>query len=315
MKDKSVLITGGAGFIGGALVSALREGNTVIAFDSYAREAVDTHRREFEGVEYVRGDILDLSALRSVVERCDVVIHAAGIAGIDTVGQSPVSTMRVNALGTEMVLRAASDAGSIDRVLTFSTSEVYGQFAFNVKEADGTSVGGVGVSRWTYAASKLFAEHLAFAYWTELGLPTVILRPFNVYGPGQLGEGAVKKFISQALRNDNIIISGEGNQIRAWCYVDDFVDGVIRCAESLDAVGESFNIGNARAVATIIELAQKVKIAVGSSSQIIHAPALSADVQVRVPNTDKARNLLGFEAGVDLDEGIKRTVASMGITL
>jgi len=138
-------------------------------------------------------------------------------------------------------------------------------------------------------------------------LPIVTVRPFNVYGPGQTGEGALQIFIKKALKNETIHIDGDGNQIRAWCFVDDFVTCIMRCMEVPEAIGESFNVGNARAVITILGLAQTVCRVLGSKSEIVFDPPLSADIALRIPSTKKAFELLGFKAAVDLDEGIRKT--------
>lgn len=306
MKGKSILITGGAGFIGGRLASQLRDENAVVVMDNMNRS--QSALAEVDGVEYVRGDVLNSDDLNDAMTGRNVVIHAAGIAGIDTVGKSPVSTLRVNALGTDKVLQAALRAGVDDRIICFSTSEVFGAFAYDVSEYDCTSVGAVGEPRWTYATSKLMAEHLAVSYWQEFGLPTVVVRPFNVYGPGQIGEGAVRKFIGQALSGQDIVINGDGSQIRAWCFVDDFVDGILRCLDAPSAVGQDFNLGNSRAVVTTLDLAQRIIRLAGSESRIRHQPPLGADVQVRVPDTQKAERLLEFKAHVDLDDGLVKTI-------
>jgi UDP-glucose 4-epimerase len=148
---------------------------------------------------------------------------------------------------------------------------------------------------------------MAHAYHREFGLPAVTLRPFNVYGPGQVGEGAIHRFVTQALQNKEIQIHGDGTQIRAWCYVDDMVAGVLLAMEHPRAIGESFNIGNGRAVVTIYGLANTVVRVLNSKSPIRFVHKDYADIELRVPNVDKARDLLGFEAQVDLDEGLKRT--------
>ncbi len=135
------------------------------------------------------------------------------------------------------------------------------------------------------------------------------MRPFNVYGPGQTGEGAIQIFIKRALKNEDIFINGDGNQIRAWCFVDDFVDCIMRTLDNDAAVGESFNIGNARAITTILGLADAVCRVLNSKSKIVFKPALSADIELRIPSVEKAKNLLGFKAKVDLEEGIIRTAA------
>jgi UDP-glucose 4-epimerase len=194
-----------------------------------------------------------------------------------------------------------------DRFIDFSTSEVFGSMAFRSTEDDATVSGSAGEARWTYAVSKLAGEHLAHAYYTQFGLPVVTVRPFNVYGPGQTGEGAIQIFIKRALKNETIRIDGDGTQIRAWCYVDDFVDCLVRCIEDEKAIGHSFNLGNARAVITILGLAQSVCRTLKSDSKIVFDPPLSADIAIRIPSVEKAMNILGFKAKVDLDEGIMRT--------
>ena len=136
-----------------------------------------------------------------------------------------------------------------------------------------------------------------------------MLRPFNVYGPGQIGEGAIKIFIERAIRDEPITIYGDGNQIRAWCYVDDMVEAVTRVIKSPQAIGESFNIGNSRSVETVWGLANQIIRLTGSSSEIVFVPALSADIELRIPCVDKAREILDFTAKVDLAEGIRRTAA------
>jgi len=237
----------------------------------------------------------------------DIVVHAAAIAGIDTVIKSPTKTMRVNMIGTANVMDAAKRCNIRDRIVDFSTSEVFGSYAFKSKEDDETVAGRAGEARWTYAVSKLAGEHLAKAYHKEYGLPVVSVRPFNVYGPGQTGEGAIQVFIKNALANKNIYICGDGNQIRAWCYLNDFLNGLLLCLEHPKAIGESFNIGNARAVITIYGLAQLVIRVLESKSKIIFRPPLSADVELRIPSVEKAYELLGFKSKVDLEDGILRT--------
>jgi UDP-glucose 4-epimerase len=218
--------------------------------------------------------------------------------------------MRVNVIGTYNVLEAAlATRDTIERLVDFSTSEVFGQHAFNVQEAHVTTIGSVGEARWTYAVSKLAGEHMAHAYHAEMGLPTTSVRPFNVYGPGQIGGGAIRAFIEAALEGRDLTIHGDGSQIRAWCYVDDMVDGALLALEHPSAVGESFNIGNARSTVTIHELAQRVRRLTGCPGEITFQPLHYTDVELRIPNVEKARSLLGFDAKVDLDEGLERTIA------
>ncbi|MEC8420808.1 MAG: NAD-dependent epimerase/dehydratase family protein [Verrucomicrobiota bacterium] len=306
---KKYFITGGAGFIANTIIrNLLPEGHEIVVYDSFHRDTLS--KSEFSDhpkIKVIKGDVLDLTFLKESMNGCDSVIHAAGIAGIDTVIKSPVDTMKVNMIGTANVLEASLRNGISDRVIDFSTSEVFGTHAYRSTEKDQAISGSAGEARWTYAVSKLAGEHLAKAYNSQYKLPVVTVRPFNVYGPGQTGEGAIQIFIKKALSNEDIYIHGDGVQIRAWCYVDDFVECIMKCLKSDTAVGESFNIGNARAVITILGLANLVCRVLNSKSKIIHKDPLSADVEIRVPSLEKAEKVLGFKAKVDLEEGIKRT--------
>ena len=308
LEGKKVFITGGAGFIGSTLAGRLVERNRIVIFDNLTRDSLkDKPIRNHPNLELIKGDILDFDSLQRAMAGADIVVHCAAIAGIDTVIKKPVTTMRVNMMGSANVLEAAAQLPRIDRVVCFSTSEVFGQHAFRSTETDSTVMGQVGEARWTYAVSKLAEEHLAIAYFQEKALPTTVVRPFNVYGPGQVGEGALRTFIQRAIRNEPIEIHGDGTQIRAWCYVDDMVDAVMLAMEHPKAVGESFNIGNQRAVTTIYGLVSAVVRVLDSKSPITFVRKDYVDVELRVPSVIKARQLLGFDARVDLDEGIART--------
>lgn len=308
IQGKTVFVTGGAGFIASRLIARLIDCNKVIVYDNFDRDTLSgTGHTDHPNLTVVRADVLDSDCLLDAMKGADVVIHAAAIAGIDTVLKSPTRTMRVNMIGTANVFEAARTVRVKDRVVDFSTSEVFGSMAFKPTEDRDTVAGSAGEARWTYAVSKLAGEHLAHAYYREFGLPIVSVRPFNVYGPGQTGEGAIQVFIKRALKHEDLQIFGEGDQIRAWCYVDDFVDCLMECVENPKAVGESFNIGNSRAVQTTYGLAQTVCRILGSDSKIVFRPALSAEVELRIPSVEKAWQVLGFRAKVDLDDGIRRT--------
>ena len=311
LTGKRIVITGGAGFIGTTLAHRLVEENEIVAVDNLHRDSLTgSGLVEHPNFEFVQGDVLDADHLRSVVEGASHLVHAAAIAGVDTVIESPVRTMRVNLIGTYNALEAAlATKATIERTIEFSTSEVFGTYAYKVDEEHVTTQGSVGEARWTYAVSKLAGEHLARAYYDELGLPTVAVRPFNVYGPGQIGGGAIRAFIEAALAGRDLVIHGDGAQIRAWCYVDDMVDALLLALEHPNAVGESFNVGNARSALTIYDLALRVKRLTGCSGELVFQPLHYTDVELRVPNVDKARRLLGFEARVELDEGLGRTIA------
>lgn len=308
IENKTIFITGGAGFIANTIIARLVEKNKIIVYDNFHRDTLSQSPfAKHKNINVIKGDVLDYPTLVKSMKGSNIVIHAAGIAGIDTVIKDPVKTMRVNMIGTANALEAATECGVKDRVIDFSTSEIFGSYAFKSTEEDNTVAGSAGEARWTYAVSKLAGEHLAHAYYKKYNLPTVTVRPFNVYGPGQTGEGAIQIFIKRALQNQDININGDGNQIRAWCYVDDFVDCIMLALTDNKAIGESFNIGNARAVTTILGLAETVLRVLKSDSKIIFKDALSADVELRIPSTEKAKKLLNFKARVDLEEGILKT--------
>jgi UDP-glucose 4-epimerase len=308
ISSKHVFITGGAGFIANILITRLVESNRIVAFDNFHRDTLsNSDIAHHSNLKIVKGDVLDKDLLDSAMKGSDIVVHAAGIAGIDTVIIDPVRTMQVNMIGTNNVLEAAVKNEVHDRLVDFSTSEIFGSMAFKSTEESNTVAGSAGEARWVYAVSKLAGEHLSQAFYKQYGLPTVTVRPFNIYGPGQTGEGAMQVFIKRALKNEDIFINGDGSQIRAWCYVDDFVDCLMKCMEDPKAIGESFNIGNARAVITTLGLAQTVCRVLDSKSRILFRDQLSADIELRIPSVEKASQVLGFKAQVDLEEGITKT--------
>ncbi len=313
IEGKRFFLTGGEGFIGANLIKRVIAYNEITIYDNLSRNALrDSEIWNHPNLKVIQGDILDYQLLReSLPSDVDFVLHMAAIAGIDTVIKDPVKTIEVNMIGTHQILRALKERDllrKIDRFIHFSTSEVFGIKAFRLDEKSPTNLQPVGEARWTYAVSKLAGEHLTHSYHKQYGLPTVIIRPFNIYGPGQIGEGAIHHFVVRAIKNEPLIIHGEGDQIRSWCYIDDMVDGILLCLEKKEAVGEVFNIGNPRGTITILGLAEKVIQIARSSSQIIHVPKTYADVELRIPSIEKAKNLLGFEPKVDLNEGLKRTI-------
>ena len=309
LKNKKIFMTGGAGFIGTTLVSRLIEDNEIVVYDTLQRNALkETNFLNHPNLTLIQGNVLDGEKLKEVIGGSNVVIHLAAIAGIDTVIKSPTMTMKVNMLGTYNVLEAAMTLDNVERFIDFSTSEVYGSYAYKLGEGDTTTMGAVGEARWTYAISKLAGEHLAHSYYKEVGLPVASLRPFNIYGPMQVGEGAIHIFITRVLKNEDIPIHGDGDQIRSWCYVDDITDGILLCLEKREAIGHVFNIGNPKGTITILSLAQKILDICESKSKIVFVPKTYVDVELRIPDIEKAKKILGYVPKIDLDEGIKRTI-------
>ena len=311
LSGKRIFVTGGAGFIATTLARRLVDDNEIVALDNLHRDAITgTDLADHANFTLHQGDVLDAELVTDLARGASHVVHCAAIAGVDTVRESPVRTMRVNLIGTYNALEAAvGTLPTVERFLDFSTSEVFGQHAFNVHEGQVSTIGSVGEARWTYAVSKLAGEHMAHAYHEELGLPAVTVHPFNVFGPGQIGGGAIRAFIEAALAGRDLVVHGTGSQIRAWCYVDDMVEAALLCLECPAAVGHSFNVGNPRSAVTIYDLAQRVKRLTGCPGELVFQPLHYADVELRIPNVEKAREILGFEPRVELDEGLARTIA------
>ncbi len=303
-----ICITGGAGFIGSHLAEKLVGANELVVYDNLHRNAIQfAHLNDHKNLTFIKGDVMDPEATRKAVDGCSIVIHCAAIAGVYSVDRNAVTTMEVNMLGTNQVVRAALATG-VERFIEFSTSEVYGPFIHKGKEDSLTTIGPVGENRWVYAASKLASEHLSYAHYKEDGLPLVIVRPFNVYGPRQVGDGAVRGMTIQALQHAPITLYNDGTQIRSWCYVEDFVDGVLRCVEKPQAVGHAFNIGNPQGTATNFELANMIIRLTNSKSDIVFKPHPGPEVDLRVPSIEKAQTLLGYQPKVSLEAGITQTI-------
>jgi UDP-glucose 4-epimerase len=308
LTNTRICITGGAGFIGSHLVSRLIGSNEIVVYDNLHRNALQfAHLDDHPHLHFIQGDVLDYDATRKAMEGCRIVIHCAAIAGVYTVDRSAVRTMEVNLLGTHQVVKAALEVG-VERFVEFSTSEVYGPFIHKGREEEPTTIGPIGESRWVYAASKLASEHLSYAHYREDHLPLAIVRPFNVYGPRQVGDGAVRGIVLQALRHLPITLYNDGTQIRSWCFVDDFVDGVLMCTENPAAIGEAFNLGNPQGTATNFELANMIIRLTNSKSEIVFKPHPGPEVDLRVPSIEKAARLLGFKPVVSLEAGLSRAI-------
>lgn len=310
INNKKILLTGGAGFIGSKLCKILSNNNEILIYDSLNRNSIkSTNLLNEDNIKLVKGDILDLNFLKRTIDefKPNIVIHLAAIAGIDTVIKNPVNTMKVNMIGTYNILEVLKDH-KIDRFIDFSTSEVFGAYAYKVNEGHTTNLAPVGEARWTYSVSKLAGEHLAHSYYKDYGIPAVTVRPFNIYGPGQVGEGAIHQFVIKAINNEQIQIHGEGDQIRSWCYIEDFIEGIILCLDNKKAIGQAFNIGNPRGTITIDMLAKLIKRIAKSKSEIVYVPKTYVDVELRIPSIEKAKGVLGFIPKYDLDEGLEKTI-------
>jgi len=309
VRNKSVLITGGAGFIGSSLAERLADYNRVVLFDqSFDCGPIQyTSLLQHPNVSMIQGSVLE-SDLRSLVQDVDVVVHAAAILGVNRVCSAGRETLETNYVGTSRLLKALDASRNIQRFVYFSTSEVFGVNSYRVDEASRPSIGPIAESRWSYAMSKLAGEHLVASYYRETRLPIAIVRPFNIFGPRRTGDYALRRFILSALDGKPLEIHGDGTQIRSWCYIEDFCNALLQMMVRPEAIGEDFNVGHPGNTSTIYELAQKVIQLTGSASPVTFCPSPFPDISIRVPSLDKARRLLGYEPRFDLNTGLKRTI-------
>lgn len=307
-QDKNVLITGGYGFIGAHLGQLLLQRGFEVTlldntdWDKSAARAMGLQAGA--GLRIAAGSIMDISDLRRLGTGFSHIVHAAGILGIKRVVEESLLTMDVNVLGTRNALEFAAEQKDLQRFVQFSTSEIYGQMAVSPAENEPSVIPTNG-DRWCYATSKLAGEYFARAFLRERGIQAVIVRPFNVYGPYRFGSNAFGALIKNAIRNETILLSGDGSQTRSWCHIKDFAEGVCACLLTDGIAGEAFNIGNDRNNISMTNLAKLICDILGSRSAIETDNAFGEDVEFRQPNIDKARRLLRYEPRVELESGIR----------
>jgi UDP-glucose 4-epimerase len=301
------VITGGAGFIGSHLAERLADQADLVLLDNLRRNSLRlTDLATRPGIQFVEGDIRDRSLVARVVENADAVFHLAAIAGVSSYYTEPERTLRVNIEGTLAVVDAVVTAG-VPRLVYTSTSEVYGPQAHDVHEESPCAIGPSSDRRWVYATSKLAGEHLVLRGGESHGFGATVLRPFNVYGPRQTGEGAIRNFCVAAVSGQPLEVYGDGSAVRAWCYVDDFVTAAISAVTSPAAVGEVFNIGNPDTAIDTNGLAELV-VSLAPGTELRPGNVTRAEVAYRTPVIGKARKILGFDPRVGLEEGLWRTI-------
>ena len=311
------LITGGAGFIGSHLADHLLDrGDQVVLLDdlSTGRLANIEHLNDRSDAEFVLGSILNTELIDEVVSRVDAVFHLAAAVGVNLIVEKPLESLMTNIRGTETVIEMAHKYDK--RLLVMSTSEIYGKnTSDSLSEEDDRILGSPLKSRWSYSEAKAIDEILAYTYWREKGLETVIIRLFNTVGPRQTGSYGmvIPRFVGQALRNEPITVFGDGNQTRCFCHVGDVVEGLVALSEHPEAFGKVFNLGGGEEV-SIRELAERVIELAGSQSSLEFIPYDTAyeagfeDMERRVPNTTRAMQLVGFEPSASLDDIIRSVI-------
>ncbi|PYT96177.1 MAG: hypothetical protein DMG38_24935 [Acidobacteria bacterium] len=311
IRNRSILITGGAGFIGSSLAERLAKDNQVVLLDRLFRDqpVAFTSLHSEPNVRMVEADILEGGEIGDLAREADIVIHAAAIVGVGRVCSYPRETLETNFTGTSRVLKALEKSSRLERFVYFSTSEVFGVNSFRVHEDTPTAVGPAAEARWSYAIAKLAGEHLVKAYHRQGGMPVVTVRPFNVFGPRRLGAHAILGFVLNSLMGSPLNVHGDGSQIRSWCYIDDFCDAIIEMIARPGAIGEDFNIGNPQNTLTILQLAQEVIRVTGTSVPIELTESPFPDIEIRVPSLDKAIQILGYKPKYDLRRGLELTAA------
>ena len=310
------LISGGAGFIGSHLSEKLiSRGDQVVIFDNLSTGSVTNLSGIKDKIEFQQGDILDKLAIDKIVSESDFVVHLAAALGVFNIVNKPLESLKTNLQGSEIVLEACDKYRK--PVLIASTSEIYGKNdKVPLKEEDDRIIGHPLKSRWSYSEAKAVDESLAYFYYLENKLPIRIVRFFNTVGPRQVGHYGmvVPRFVSAALKNDSLSVYGSGDQIRCFCHVADAVKALLLIMDSDKAVGQVFNVGNNSQI-SIMELAKKVIEITGSKSSIEKIayekayPEGFEDMQRRVPDISKIKQVLGWEPEINLDQIIKDIAA------
>jgi dTDP-glucose 4,6-dehydratase len=298
------VITGAAGFIGSHLADALLDrGHSIVGFDNLLTgDTANMAHLTGRDFTFVKHDVTNYINVDGPV---DYVLHWASPASPIDYLELPIQTMKVGALGTHKALGLAKAKGAT--FVIASTSEVYGDpLEHPQKETYWGNVNPIG-PRGVYDEAKRFAEAMTMAYHRHHGVNTKIVRIFNTYGPRmRVRDGrAVPNFIAQALRNEDVTVYGPGTQTRSFCYVTDLVDGILRLMES--KTNDPVNIGNP-AELTIQGMAETIIRMTGSSSRIVYQPLPEDDPKVRKPDITRAKEILGWEPKVDLDEGLTKTI-------
>ena len=312
-----LLITGGAGFIGSHLAEELlAKGQQVVVLDNLSTGRYENieHLFKIKNFGFVEGDILNAVLMDKLVEQVDAVFHLAAAVGVNLIVSRPLESLTTNIKGSEIVLDAALRYRK--KILITSTSEIYGKNVNGpLKEDDDRILGSPLKSRWSYSTAKAVDEMLAYIYWKEKKLPSIIVRLFNTVGPRQTGAYGmvIPRFVSQALKNEDITVYGTGEQSRCFLHVKDTVGALIKLMNEPKAVGEVYNIGSQEEI-TIEKLAQEIILATNSKSKIIHVSYTQAyeegfeDMQRRVPDISKVNKLIGFSPMISLARIIEDVV-------
>lgn len=314
---ETYLVTGGAGFIGSHLVTALlARGDAVVALDnlSTGRPSNLASILDHPKLRFVAGSVLDEPLVDELVNQCEVVVHLAATVGVRLIVEQPLRSFTNNIRGSEVVIGAAHRYRR--RILVASTSEIYGKNGSRpLKEEDDRILGPPSTSRWAYSTAKAVDEILAFAYHRERGLPAIVVRLFNTVGPRQSPAYGmvVPRLIRQALIGEPMTVYGDGQQRRCFCHVTDVVGALLLLIDSPGAIGQAFNVGSPEEV-SIMQLAERIRTATGTDSQVRLVPYEEAyergfeDMRRRVPDTAKLRALTGWRSSHSLGDILEEVI-------
>jgi dTDP-glucose 4,6-dehydratase len=301
-----ILITGGAGFLGSHLCDRfLSEGHQVVVMDNLITGSTANveHLAGNNDFRFIKQDVTEYLYVEG---KLDAILHFASPASPIDYLELPIQTLKVGALGTHKTLGLAREKGAL--YLLASTSEVYGDPLEHPQREDyWGNVNPIG-PRGVYDEAKRFAEAMTMAYHRYHGLDTRIARIFNTYGPRmRLEDGrVVPNFIAQALRHEPLTVYGDGSQTRSFCYVSDLIEGIYRLLLSKEV--EPVNLGNPEEM-SILEFASVVNEITDNSAGVVHEPLPEDDPQVRKPDISRAREVLGWEPEVSLEDGLRRTIS------
>ena len=310
------LVTGGAGYIGSHLVDRLVHLNhEVTVIDDLSTGNLTNLQAVHSDIRFVEATILDADIVDTLVAGADVVFHLAAAVGVGHIIEQPLRSLVINTKGAENVITACVKHDR--KLLLASTSEIYGKTTkMPMSEDDDRVLGSTTIARWGYSTAKAIDEHLALAH-AQHGLRMSIVRYFNSYGPrlDPRGYGSVvANLMRQAIDNEPLTVHGDGSQTRCFTYVDDTVEGTLRAALDLRGEGQIFNVGNDHET-SIIDLATAIIAMTGSSSAVQHISYEQRfgkgfeDTKRRIPDVQRARTVLDFNAGISLQDGLQRTLA------
>ena len=300
-KGKTILITGGCGFIGTHLTGEISKHNKIILFDTNKNIIQNTSLLKEDNVKFIKGDVLNTKQVDKVLKGVDVVIHMASIAHVENIYKDPYMNMYLSLQGTKNIVDSCLKH-KVKKLVYTSTSEVYGPYAFGVTEDLITKQGSNKDLRWTYSAGKVCAEHV-IQWGHEKGLDTTIIRPFNIFGSGQ-NSGVIFQMVRKSYDRE-ITVNGDGSQVRAFCHISDFVEATKRILRNKKSKGKTYNIGNPNNAITMQEMAYKIKNIMGITKlKITNKVYEGEDVEVRVPSIKNIEKDMRWKPKINLHHGL-----------